>query len=33
MSEVDWRTELENYNNISGQSNDQFQFSLSDYNK
>ena len=33
MSEVDWKTELENYENNSGQTNDRFQSSLSDFTK
>ena len=33
MSEVDWKTELENYENNSGQHDDRFQSSLSDFNK
>ena len=33
MSEIDWKTELENYENNSGQTNDRFQSSLSDFTK
>jgi len=33
MSEVGWKTELENYENNSGQHDDRFQSSLSDFNK
>ena len=33
MSEVDWKTELENYENNSGQHDDRFQSSLSDFTR
>lgn len=33
MSEIDWKTELERYENNSGQPNDRFQSSLSDFTK
>jgi hypothetical protein len=33
MSEIDWKTELENYENHSGHSSDRHQSSLSDFTK
>jgi len=33
MSEIDWKTELERYENNSGQSNERHQSSLSDFPK
>ncbi len=33
MSEIDWKTELECYENNSGQSNGRYQSSLSDFPK
>ena len=33
MSEIDWKTELERYENNSAQPNDRFQSSLSDFSK
>ncbi len=33
MSEIDWKTELERYENSSGQSNKRHQSSLSDFHK
>ena len=33
MSEIDWKTELERYENNSGQSNWKYQSSLSDFSK
>ena len=33
MSEIDWKTELERYENNSNQPNDRFQSSLSDFSR
>ena len=33
MSEIDWKTELENYEHDSAQPEDRFQSSLSDFSK